>query len=176
MQGKTYNMRAWREECKRTWQDRQYEQKENLIRRARRQGWDAAKRDIDSRHPGETRRAVRNRLKEFTALWVIHIASAYSKMPKEKKETCKSALQEWVQEHERKARDPEYVPKLKETNVSSMEHQFLSEIVTGIDAFFVCRQKTCLWIGRNVDWAHDVAHHPPKMLWSNSATAEAVEP
>ncbi len=37
-------------------------------------------------------------------------------------------------------------------DLTDFEDQFMSEIVTGLDEYYICRKKDCLFVGLNTDW------------------------
>jgi hypothetical protein len=66
-----------------------------------------------------------------------------------------AALGEWQQDLAAKAADPEFVPPLREVRLTDLEAQFVSRIVPGLDEFFLCRRRECLFVCRNIDWIEE---------------------
>ena len=94
---------------------------------------------------GTTRGESRRRSKEHTSAYEDH------------KEAHKAAME--ARDAELKAHDANCVPHLIEVIMfSDVEVQLLREIVSGIDEYFMCRQKERMFVGRNIDWLHNAEH------------------
>ena len=90
------------------------------------------------------------------------VALQFIKASRAKKDTHFRAMLKWDDDMRQKSEDPTFVPPLAEVFVSDFEAQFMSEIVTGLDEYFMCRQKHCMFVCRNTDWIHNAAHNPPQ--------------
>ena len=74
----------------------------------------------------------------------------------EVRKKAKASLEQWVAEWGRKAEDGTYTLSLKMTMTDDWLLQFISEIVPGVNEYFLCRQRNCLVLTRNTDWLHNV--------------------
>ena len=116
-------------------------------------GWKQAVADVGERAAGVSRKLHRKIVIKASVQIVTALVVGLLKLTEEQNRKCREALDEWEQDWEKKAKDPEYIPDLDpQFKIQDSEAQFLSEIVPGLDDFFLCRHRTCMFVGRNTDW------------------------
>ena len=130
-------------------------------RRVRCVKYELAKKDIEEQHPGESNKAFRRRVLTATVAVAATVALAFFKADKRQREQYLRAMIRFDEDMNRKCEDPTFVPQLAEIYVSDFEAQFMSEVVKGMDEYFFCRHKSCMFVCRNTDWMHNAEHHPP---------------
>ena len=126
-----YDSRQWEKECTQERLRRKIRAGEHLGQRVRNVKYDLAKADIEARHPGESRKTFRMRLRRATVCVGTQVAIAYITATTENKVKLFQHVITWCDEMTKQAQDPKYVPVLAEVAISDLEHQFLSEIVYG---------------------------------------------
>jgi hypothetical protein len=120
--------------------------------------WKKAKEQVDKKYPGENNKSFRTRIWDAAVEHVRAWQDAfYEKFTDQQREDAKRALMMWVNELERKAQDPEYVPALLAPTPEELFNdnkvlQFIDEIVPGLHRFFLCRHKTCGLITHSSSW------------------------
>ena len=63
-----------------------------------------------------------------------------------------------MEDQEKKAADPEYVPPLRTyRKLSDFLAQFIDEVLPGVNEHWLCRHRTCLHIGLAAEW---INNHP----------------
>ena len=151
-----YELADWKRMCKRMWLMRQVEAQGHL-KRIRNTTYESAREDIEARHPGESRREFRKRIIQETAALAAALATGIARMAEKERGKATQALANWVTEWQKKAEDGTYVPKLEVTLLQDQVLQFASEVVPGVDEYYVCRQRECRILCRNTDWIHNLA-------------------
>ena len=148
-----YTVKNWRKACKARWNERAEKSGEHLKKRVRTIGWKQAVADVGKRPEGVSRKEHRKTVIQASVQIVTALTIGFQKLKLEQKFKCMVALDEWDEEWEKKTADPEYIPELdSKFKIQDFEAQFLSELVPGTDEFFLCRQRSCLYVGLNTDW------------------------
>ena len=139
--------------------------------------WKKARQDIGERFPEESKRKFRQRvLTERQTLAFVFTACLRELTPEvgevtntprptpaptpakqkiQARQNAKAALAQWVEEWGKKAEDGTYCPSLQVTMTDEWLLQFISEILPGVNEYFLCRQRNCLVLTRNTDWLHN---------------------
>jgi hypothetical protein len=139
--------------------------------------WRQALSDIGQRHPGQSKAEWRETVKKLCREVVVAFEVAFKKMEQEEKNKYLIAFEEHTSLRQAIASDPTFVPedtkevfvgpdgpsKLLEESpcpyfLTSFETSFASEIIPGIDNFFICRQRSCRFIGPNTCWVTEEGH------------------
>ena len=97
-------------------------------------GWKKAVQDVGERAAGVSRKVHRKIVIRACVQIVSALIAGLLKMDDEQTRKCRQALEEWDEEWQKKADDPEYVPEIDpEYKIRDGEAQFLSEIVPGVE-------------------------------------------
>ena len=160
------------------WLDKKYADGENVTKRVRVATWQAAVEDIGARYPGESAKLWRKRVLQATVESVAAITAAILHSSEEKKRQYMLALEQWKNTYEDIAASNEGVtsagapsegvaPSVGPSAEADMKEavfaecffpdsmaQWLHEIVKGVDQYFICRRKDCLFVGLNSMWAY----------------------
>jgi hypothetical protein len=130
----------------------------NCLLSVRDLSWKKAKEQVGKKYPGENNKSFKTRIWDAAVEHVRAWQDAfYEKFTDQQREDAKRALMMWVNELERKAQDPEYVPQLLAPTPEELFNdnkvlQFIDEILPGISRFFLCRHKTCGLITHASSW------------------------
>jgi hypothetical protein len=139
-----------------TWVQRKHSNKD-VLRTVREIGWNKAKQEVGKEH-GEKNSEFRARLWAAAVEHVKIFNEAFQNVFTMKQQAdAKKAFKVWVNEQERKAKDPTYVPQLTtpspdELFNDDMVLQFIDEVVPGMHRFYLCRHKTCGLITHSSSW------------------------
>ena len=83
-----------------------------------------------------------------------------AKMPLVDQQRMREAMERWFADKEQAHLDPTHVPDMSPAGLILPDDvsQHLSEIMRGVDEYFLCRSKTCGWFGLNTDWITNGSH------------------
>lgn len=99
----------------------------------------------------------------------VHVVAAFTRRSTERSSASYAALAIWEQEHERKAQDPEYLPRIASAvRVVDYQAEFLTQITPDLFKFYMCRQGTCLMVSRNTDWIQTISGGKYKCMFCGS--------
>ncbi len=150
-----YQWKAWKKVVASTWLKRSVSTAEHYEKRARVQGWDGLIAELEERQPGEARKAYRRRLLSRVCTIGTALVAGLQEMTKDQQDRLHTAMEEWQEDCRKKAENDEFVPILSSIHLSDFEAQFLSELVPGLDEYFLCRQRSCLAVTHNNTWIHN---------------------
>ncbi len=138
-----------------TWLRRSVSAADHYENRARVRDWGQAIEDAGRRHKGESKKAYRRRLIQRVCALSTALKGGMEDLTERQQEDMTKAMVEWQEDCRKKAENNEFIPVLSSIHLSDFEAQFLSELVPGMDEYFVCRQRTCLTVTHNTSWIHN---------------------
>ena len=130
--------------------NRRIQRGEQVQKRARTLSWQQALRDIEREHGLSTaawRKQVGDRAKQFA----VSVFMAFARGTPEVKAMMVRGLHRFTDNMKKAADDPDLIPKLEYV---FHEHAAdnLDEIVHGVEDYYLCRRKGCLFVGPNTHW------------------------
>ena len=148
----------WRKACKKQWLKRDFNNNEHFAKRVRSVAWETAKVDIEGQYPGESRKEFRARLIRKSSRLAVTISASIQKLRPDQQEKVVKVMDHWVDEWEKKTKDPDFVPALDCVETTSTHlMEFVDQVIPGLDEFFICRQKWCSTVCLSTNW---VNNHP----------------
>ena len=99
----------------------------------------------------------------------VHMVAAFTRRSMDRGSASYAALSIWEQEHYRKARDPEYFPRIAAgVRISDYQAEFIRQITPALFKFYMCRQVTCLMVSRDSDWIQTLSGGKYKCMFCGS--------
>ena len=121
------------------------------VKRVRDVNFAKARKQIEDRYPGETKKAFRARILQATSHLASAVAAGMLRLDPASRAEAAAAVEEWVAEWQQKAEDGEYVPVLDKNKLEHQILQFADPVFPGIDEYYICRQRECRMLVRNTD-------------------------
>jgi hypothetical protein len=82
----------------------------------------------------------------------VTISASIQKLRLDQQEKVVKVMDHWVDEWEKKTKDPDYVPALDCVETTSTHlMEFVDQVLPGLDEFFICHQKWCSTVCLSVD-------------------------
>ncbi len=131
---------AFKALTKKMWKKRKTLQKGHA-NRARGTTWKHAVADVGERYSGETQRMFRRRVLHGMASMAALLYRGFSKATPEDFQVMTSAVEEWVEERDKMAKNPTYHAAVGGFFLSDDVDQYLSQICEGLDEYFICRKE-----------------------------------
>ena len=146
----------WQKVCRNQWERRQANAHEKVLRMKRVKTWHEAIDRTGGQRDGESSKVFRQRVKqELGTLAALALMCMPKLSPKQSQELSEGFVKlqtDW----ERKKDDPEFVPEFTEKDLTDFECQHISEIMPGVDDYYLCRKEGCLMVCRNTDWPNTI--------------------
>ena len=104
---------------------------------------------------------ARSTIMEIAGTFSVKVAAAMLKMSREQQKVLRQAMDQAVLEAHRAALDPQqYRDKVLSLKIFNEEQaaEYVSQIVEGVDDFFICRKIPCRHIGPNRSWIKRANH------------------
>jgi hypothetical protein len=123
-------------------------------RRARGQNMTQVREEMLVQYPGKYNEWRRKRILSEVLLVALNVHNAKEAAPKYHRDAMYAALMQWESEFSRQNLDPSHTPAPHVLLViSAASTDDLSEVVAGIDDYFICSEPACVWVGLNSEWA-----------------------
>ena len=123
----------------------------NTVRlRNRTRTWQNVVGDIERAH-GMTSAQWRKKVGEAARLFAVKVALAFARADENQKRMMQEASSRFSANLKKAADDPDLMPKLTALFIEHAADN-LSEIVKGVDDYYLCRRKGCNFVGPNTHW------------------------
>ena len=117
---------------------------------------------MGEREEGASRNEYRRRALEAVLIIAMAASKAYDEAPEKDQEGYDEGFVLWHEDWQKKAEDPFSVPQLNTVLTRDCEAQFLSEVPPGVQEYYLCRHKDCMFVCRSTDWTHNAPQQPPR--------------
>ena len=138
------DQKRFKKACKKSWEARKYKLHEVVAKRARSLAWEEAKKDIGEQHPGESRKAHRQRVCEATYNIAKAIKESWEKhlTPAQQAESD-AAWEECVARYKADPTDGNCHNIIIDCIFfSDQSLQYCADITTNMQELFMCRQRS----------------------------------
>lgn len=148
----------FRKAASHSWTEKKHRIHEIVENRVRHVNFKKCQQDC-MRKPGETSKAWRERVLEFTCRAATKLVMAFQGMPREKQRQVLQALKRWEGGWMKAVEELDYQPQLGiEVWDDHMITQWSSELMKGVDEYYVCRRMDCLNVTTPVHWVKERNH------------------
>ena len=108
--------------------------------------WKKAVEEVQASGQNFNRTEVRKALLTATGMFCVRMVAARLRASAEEKRAMESAMKEAADEYARRAEDANYVTaRVEGAFLDANTSQWLSQLVEGLDEYFICRRKACRW-------------------------------